>query len=326
MKRIALLIVSIIVGLPVMVVLIGGIYQIASAALDRSAYPMAGDLLEIDGVKLHVHCAGEENEGSTIVLLTGMGSLSSAWTPVMDDLATTHHVCTYDRDGTGWSEDSGKPRDAVLAAARLHQLAEKTGMHAPYILAGHSYGGIVARIFADTYPAETAGVVLVDSAHQDMGQRFPPQAQEEFANLLSSFGMVETLHHTGLPRAFALMAPAVDGLEGGALAASMSRLNTVEHMHGSAAEADGWETSAARARQITSFGDMPLHVLVASDWPDFMLPSWLEMQRELASLSTNGTFEVVEGASHSQIAMDRRYAPRVSAAIRDVAAQAAASS
>ncbi len=323
MKRIAVLIVAIIVGLPVLVVLIGGIYQLASAALDRSTYPMAGELVEIDGVKLHVHCGGQQNEGSTIVLLTGMGSLSSAWTPVMNDLASTHHVCTYDRDGTGWSEDSGKPRDAVLAATRLHQLAAKTGMRAPYILAGHSYGGVVARIFADTYSAETAGVVLVDSAHQDMDQRFPPQAREEFANLLSSFGVVEKLHYTGLPRAFALMAPAVDGLEGKELMASMSRLNTVEHMRGSAAEADGWGTSAVRARRVTSFGDMPLHVLVASDWPDFMLPNWLEMQRELASLSTNGTFEVVEGANHSQIAMDRRYAPRVSVAIRGVAAQAA---
>lgn len=323
MKRIALLIVAIGVGLPVLVVLIGGTYQLASAALDRSAYLMAGDLVEIDGVKLHVYCTGEENKGSTVILLTGMGSLSSAWTPVMDDLAMTHHVCTYDRDGTGWSEDSGKPRDAVLAVARLHQLATKTGMRAPYVLAGHSYGGIVARIFADTHPAETAGLVLVDSAHQDMGQRFPPQAQEEFANLLSSFGMVEKLHYTGLPRALALMAPAVDGLEGKALAASMSRLNTVEHMRGSAAEADGWEASALRARQVTSFGEIPLHVLVASDWPDFMLPSWLEMQGELAALSANGTFEVVDGANHSQIAMDRRYAPRVSAAIRSVAAQVA---
>lgn len=325
MKRIALFAVAIVLGLPVMIIMIGGIYQMATAALDRSTYPMPGELIEVDGVRLHVHCAGEGNESSTIILLTGMGSLSSAWTPVMDDIATTHHVCTYDRDGTGWSEDSGKPRDAVLAAAQLRQLAAKTGMRAPYVLAGHSYGGIVARIFADTYPAATAGVVLVDSAHQDMGLRFPPQAQEEFANLLSSFGMVETLHYTGLPRAFALMAPAVDGLEGETLAASMSRLNTVEHMRGSAAEADGWEASAVRARQVTSLGDMPLHVLVASEWPDFMLLSWLEMQGELAALSTNGTFEVVDGANHSQIAMDRRYAPRVSAAIRGVAAQAAGS-
>ncbi|MGD1933733.1 MAG: alpha/beta fold hydrolase [Candidatus Phaeomarinobacter sp.] len=325
MKRIALLVAATVIGLPLLIILIGGIYQLASATLDRSTYPMAGDLVEIDGIRLHLHCAGEEHRGPTIILLTGMGSLSSAWTPVMNDLATTHHVCTYDRDGTGWSEDSGMPRDAVLASARLHQLAAKTGMRAPYVLAGHSYGGVVAQIFADTYPAETAGVVLVDSAHKDMGQRFPPQAQEEFANLLASFGMVETLHYTGLPRAFGLMAPSVDGLEGRALAASMSRLNTVQHMRGSAAEADGWETSAARARQITSLGKMPLHVIVASDWPDFMLPSWLEMQGELAALSANGRFEIVEGANHSQIAMDRRYAPRVSAAIRRVAAQAGGS-
>ncbi len=322
MKRITLLATATVLGLPILTFLLGGIYQLVSAALDRSAFPMAGTLVEVDGVNLHVHCTGDENEGSTVVLLNGMGSLSSTWLPVMEDLATTHHVCAYDRDGTGWSEDSGKPRDAVLAASRLHELAATTRMRAPYVLAGHSFGGVVARIFADTYPSETAGVVLVDSAHQDMGERFPPQAQQEFADLLTSFGMVEKLHYTGIPRAFSLMAPAVDGLEGEALEASMSRLNTVEHMRGSAAEAEGWPVSAARARQITSFGDMPMHVLVADDWPNFMLPSWLEMQRELAALSDNGTFEVVDGANHSQIAMDNRYAPRVSAAIREVAAQA----
>lgn len=322
MKRIALLAAGLLVGLPLGLTVLGGIYQMATAALDRSAYPMAGELVTVDGVDLHLHCSGETNMGPTVVLLTGMGSLSSAWQPVMDDLASTHHVCTYDRDGTGWSKDSGQARDAVIAATRLRDLAANNGFRSPYILAGHSYGGIVARVFADTYPELTGGLVLVDSAHQDMGQRFPAEAQAAFADLLSSFGMVEKLNYTGIPRAFGLMAPAVDGLEGNALAASMSRLNTVEHMRGSAAEADGWERSAARARQITAFGDIPMHVLVASDWPGFMVPSWLEMQGELAALSSNSTLEVVDGANHSQIAMDKRYAPRVAAAIRQVASQA----
>lgn len=322
MKRFTMFAAGLIVGLPVAVLVLGGIYQIVSAALDRSAYPMAGELVTVDGIDLHLHCSGESNSGPTIVLLTGMGSLSSAWQPVMDDLAATHHVCAYDRDGTGWSADSGQPRDAMIAATRLRDLAVNNGFRGPYILAGHSYGGIVARIFADTYPQLTGGLVLVDSAHQDMGQRFPEEAQAAFADLLSSFGMVEKLNYTGIPRAFALMEPAVDGLEGEVLAASMSRLNTVEHMRGSAAEAEGWERSAVRARQIATLGDMPLYVLVASDWPEFMVPSWLEMQSELAALSSNSRFDVVEGANHSQIAMDKRYAPRVIAAIRHVAGHA----
>lgn len=323
MKRIALYAAGLIVGLPLTLLALGSIYQMVAAAIDRSAYPMAGALVSVDGVDLHLHCSGEASAGPTVVLLTGMGSLSSAWHPVMDGLATTHHVCTYDREGTGWSSDSGKPRDALIAASRLRDLAANNGFRGPYILVGHSYGGVVARIFADTYPQLTGGIVLVDSAHQDMGQRFPEEAQIAFADLLASFALVEKLNYTGIPRAFSLMAPAVDGLEGENLAASMSKLNTVEHMRGSAAEAEGWERSASRARQVATLGDMPLFVLVASGWPKFMVPSWLEMQGELAALSSNSRFDVVEGANHSQIAMDKRYAPRVVAAVRHVADQAA---
>lgn len=322
MKRIALYAAGLIVGLPLTLLALGSIYQMVAAAMDRSAYPMTGELVSVDGVDLHLHCSGEANTGPTVVLLTGMGSLSSAWQPVMDGLAVTHHVCTYDREGTGWSSDSGQPRDALIAASRLRDLAAINGFRGPYILVGHSYGGVVARIFADMYPQLTGGIVLVDSAHQDMGQRFPEEAQIAFADLLSSFALVEKLNYTGIPRAFSLMAPAVDGLEDEALAASMSKLNTVEHMRGSAAEAEGWERSASRAGQVTTLGDMPLFVLVASDWPEFMVPSWLEMQGELAALSSNSRFDVVEGANHSQIAMDKRHAPRVVAAIRHVADQA----
>ena len=311
-------------GILILIALLAGwTYQTTSERYDAAAYPMAGGLIEADGVRLHLHCMNDGAAGPTIILLTGMGSVSSAWNPVMRDVATDHRVCAYDRDGTGWSDDSGKPRDAGVAAARLAALLDAAGITGPVVLAAHSYGGIVARVFTHTYPDRVSGLVLVDSSHQDMGQRFPPEIQGLFDDLLASFGLVETLHHTGLPRALSLVAPAVDGLEGTDLAASMSRLNTISHMHASAAEAEGWERSAALARQVQTFGDLPLHVLVADDWPEPMLPSWLEMQRELAALSSRGRFDVVAGANHSQIAMDARYAPRVAAAIRGVTEAAA---
>jgi len=312
------------VGLLVLIALLGGwTYQTLSERGDAAAYPMAGRLVEADGVRLHLHCMNNDAAGPAIILLTGMGSVSSSWLPVMRDLAASHRVCAYDRDGTGWSEESGQPRDAGIATGRLAALLDAADMSGPVILAAHSYGGIVARVFTHTYPERVAGLVLVDSSHQDMGERFPPEIQGLFDDLLASFGLIEMLHHTGLPRALSLVAPAVDGLEGNDLAASMSRLNTIAHMRASAAEAEGWERSASRARQVRSFGDMPMHVLVADDWPALMLPSWLDMQRELAALSSRGQFEVVEGANHSQIAMDSRYAPRVAAAIRNVAKAAA---
>jgi len=314
MKRIL----AAVVGIPVALLVIGGLYQITAAALDADAYPAPGTLVDVDGLRLHLNCQNTDRPGPTVILLTGMGSVSSAWHPVMRALDDAGPVCAYDRDGTGWSEDSGAPRDAALAASRLHALIRAAGLPGPYVLAGHSYGGVVGRIYADTYAADVAGLVMVDSAHQDMGQRFSPTAQNEFAALLDSFGTVAQLHLTGFPRALSLLAPAVDGLDGADLAASMSKLNTRAHMLASAREAEGWEASAARAREATDFGDTPLVVLVASDWPDYMLPDWLVMQRELSEMSTRGRMEVIDGANHAQIAMDARYAPRVAAAIREV--------
>lgn len=312
---------TVLVGFLAVISISGCAYQHIAETVDQQTYPMPGELVDAGNVQLHFFCTGPAEKQPTIILSPGMGSVSSTWANVQSALSPTHHVCSYDRDGLGWSEDSGLPRDAAIAAQRLKTALISANISGPYVLVGHSYGGLVTRIYADEYPADIVGLVFADSAHQDMGERFPEEAQEGFRFLLGSFAILHKAHYTGLVRLFGIMEQSIEGLDGFAHDASMARLNSIAHMRGSAFEAAGWDRSAERARSIQSFGNIPLVVLVAGDWPEVMKPSWIAMQTELSELSSQSTLEIVEGANHPRIVMDPAFSPWVVAAIRRVLPQ-----
>jgi len=307
-------------GFLLLVVVGGMVFQRIGETRDQSLYPAPGALYDVGDVSLHMMCRGEGAQ--TIVLSSGMGNPASGWRPLERLLEPDFRVCSYDRDGLGWSEDSGGPRDAALASDRLLRLLDAASITEPVILIAHSYGGIVARVFAADHPTRAGALILLDSSHEDMGQRFPPFAQEGFADLLDGFQMAPWLNVFGVPRAFDLFMPAIDGLEGDDHAQSLALLNSISHMRGTAEEARGWERSAIAGRAVAErgLGDLPLDVFVAGNWPDAMLPSWTVMQTELSDLSSQGRYHFVEDANHSQIVMDARYVPLIAAAARDRAA------
>lgn len=309
-----------VVGL-VLAVLAGGmVFQRIGEIRAASLYPAPGELYDVGSVSLHMVCRGEGDQ--TVVLSSGMGNPASSWRPLERALEPDFRVCSYDRDGLGWSEDSGAPRDAGLASDRLARLLDAASIPDPVILIGHSYGGVVARVFAKDHPARVAALILLDSSHEDMGERFPPFAQQGFRDLLDGFQLAPWLNMFGVPRAFDLFAPAIDGLEGADYERSLALLNSISHMRGTAEEARGWERTAAAGRMVAQagLGDLALDVFVAGDWPVEMLPSWTEMQTELSELSSNGQYSFVAEANHAQIGMSDRYIPLVVDAVRRRAA------
>ena len=118
-----------------------------------------------------------------------------------------------------------------------------------------------------------------------MGERFPPQAQRGFKDLLGGFQKLQVLSLIGLPRLMKLPAQMTDGLSEPARTRAANRWASTVHLGGSAAEAAAWPQSAALARKVATLGDLPVAVLVAGQWPEIMRPSWREMQGELAAKS-----------------------------------------
>ena len=152
---------------PVVLAVIGAIYQVIGTALDARAFPPPGQLVDVGGYKMHIVCTGPQKAGAPTVILDDVGVGNAAqWGLVQPEIAKTTHVCAYDRAGFGWSERGPTPHDARQSMQELHTLLGKAGVPAPYILVGHSYGGNVARLYVAEYPAEVVGMVLVDPGIQ----------------------------------------------------------------------------------------------------------------------------------------------------------------
>ena len=141
--------------------LIGYIYEPIAEARDAKAYPPPGQMVDMGGYRLHINCTGKGSP--TVVIESGWGDMSATWGWVQPEVAKTTRVCTYDRAGMGWSEASPQPRTAREYAQELHTLLEKANEHGPYVLVGHSMGGFTMIVYAQDYPDEVSGLVLVDS-------------------------------------------------------------------------------------------------------------------------------------------------------------------
>jgi pimeloyl-ACP methyl ester carboxylesterase len=140
---------------------IGGGYQTLGEAADAKAYPMPGRLVDVGGHRLHLSCTGAGTP--TVVLEPGAGEMSSILGWIAPAVARDTRVCVYDRAGRGWSEPADSAQDGAQIATDLHTLLRRGHVPGPYVLAGHSFGGLYVLTFAARYPDEVAGMVLVDS-------------------------------------------------------------------------------------------------------------------------------------------------------------------
>jgi pimeloyl-ACP methyl ester carboxylesterase len=140
---------------------VGGAVETVGLASDRSSYAMPGRLLDVGGHRLHLDCTGSGSP--TVVLMSGLGGNSAGWARIAPAVADTTRVCAYDRAGQGWSEDAPVRQDGVAAATDLHALLDRAGEDGPYVLVGHSIGGDYAMVYADRYPEQVAGMVLLDA-------------------------------------------------------------------------------------------------------------------------------------------------------------------
>jgi pimeloyl-ACP methyl ester carboxylesterase len=120
-----------------------------------------GKLVDVGGYRVHLYCTGT---GSPTVVIVGAG-YSFDWGLVQPEVAKFAQVCSFDHSGIGWSDDG--PKDSCsLRVSEVHTALKNAGIKGPYVLVGHSLGGLVARVYAGEYPDEAGGMVFVDHAMQ----------------------------------------------------------------------------------------------------------------------------------------------------------------
>jgi pimeloyl-ACP methyl ester carboxylesterase len=292
---------------------VGGGYQAVGEATDPTVMPSTGRLIDVDGHRLYLNCVGSGSP--TVVLEPGAGATSSHMGWIAPALARSIRVCVYDRAGRGWSEPADTPQDGARIATDLHTLVHRAGEVGPYVLAGHSFGGLYVRIFAAHYPDEVAGLVLVDStdAKEPAKSVIPtaaPASSEPatgrvpvLATLAARVGLTRLLGRLDLG---SLPPHSRDEARASVAQSTWVRSSVDEYMRGSA--------SMQEAASLRDFGDKPLMVVTAGDHP----ASWMSAQAKTLTLSTNSMQQIVEGATHTDLILEEEYADVSTQAILDV--------
>jgi pimeloyl-ACP methyl ester carboxylesterase len=291
---------------------VGGGWQTVRAASESNPYLTSGRLIEVDGHQMHLSCAGSGSP--TVVLEPGAGGTSASMGWVAPAVADQTRVCVYDRAGRGGSDLADSAQDGARVATDLHTLLDRAGEPGPYVLAGHSFGGLYVRIFAAHYPDEVAGLVLIDStASQDPAKPVIPTEEQSSYDGVGRFATLASLSaRIGLTRLYGELVPGTlpprseEMLKYDTAQASTVRSVVEEYLRGG---------GAREAASLTDFGDKPLFVLTAGEGHP---QSWFTEQEELATLSTNSVHEVVDGATHQGLEDEEQYAARIIEAIRDV--------
>jgi len=264
MKTKAVRIITISMLVVLILVLVTGIAGAIAKSNLAKQYPAPGQLVDVGGYKLHINCTGQGSP--TVILEAGTGDYSVIWASVQPEVSKTNRVCSYDRAGYGWSEPSPLPRTANGEVEELHALLINANIQGPYVLVGHSLGGMLVRMYAYNYPNEVLGMVLVDSFHEERPIRNPELAKLN-QNISVQFRTLALLSSAGI-MALAPQSIPNRGLPDDAYAQYQAISATTGYFKMFIAEIFALPESAAetRALRITSFGNMPLIVISPGHW------------------------------------------------------------
>jgi pimeloyl-ACP methyl ester carboxylesterase len=155
----------------------GAIYQALGTAADLRRYPPPGRMIDIGGCRLHLFERSRVEsgrDGPPVIFESGISATCLSWTEVREQVDGFARACTYDRAWLGWSDPAGAPRTTSIIVQELHALLSAANVPAPYILVGHSFGGMLVRAYAAKYPDQVAGLVLVDPLSPGEWLNIPP--------------------------------------------------------------------------------------------------------------------------------------------------------
>lgn len=273
-----------------------------------SEIPPPGKMIDVGGFKMHINCMGQGSP--TVIFETGNGDNSLVWSNVAPEIAKETRVCTYDRAGLGWSEVDNKPTTFDSIVGNLHTLLVNAKINPPYLMVGHSIGGVYIRKFFQEYPNEVVAMVLVDPSAEKLPIEIGADEAQKFkaATLSPLEAMEETLQEvkSGTPAAnISEIDLQTQYPEKDAIANRLLLVTRPQQLETQIREIKNswtiWEQ--ARKENLTSLGNIPL-IILASDntmTSKDQLPTmetWRVLQQEIANQSIRGSYEVVPGTTH----------------------------
>jgi pimeloyl-ACP methyl ester carboxylesterase len=231
-----------------------------------------------------------------VILEAGLGEpgvMMSGW--IQPGVATTTQVCVYDRAGKGWSEPAETPKDGLAIATDLHMLLSRARVDGPYVLVGHSSGGVYVQVYAARYPEQVAGMVLLDSQPPDALANLPGY-DSDYDALRRAAGVFPSVARLGVMRL--IYSSAVTGLPPEARAEERAFWSTASHNRSLRDEVVGLKATLTEAQTLKGLGEKPLIVVTAAE--DAQV-GWLPLQDKLATLSTNSVHRVIQDATHTSL-------------------------
>jgi pimeloyl-ACP methyl ester carboxylesterase len=215
--------------------------------------------LDIGSVELYYELIGVYNECPTIVFDSGYGITLENWDPIREGVSKLSKMFLYDRAGIGKSEMNERPRHSQQSVENLRILLQKAGVKPPYILVGHSFGGLNIRLFASTYPKEVAGVILLDASHENQNKILPAlfskEVQEAYYSQFTLEGSLDEVE---------------ESLEQVRVSKPLGNIPLI----------------------VVTGGYQPFHTTES-------MAAWMKFQGELANLSTRTKHIVVKDAGHA---------------------------
>jgi Predicted hydrolases or acyltransferases (alpha/beta hydrolase superfamily) len=269
---------------------VAAIVETVRETYDRSHYRMDGELVDVGGHRVHLVCSGAG--APTVLLMSGAGETSAVWAWIAPAVRRDTRVCAFDRAGRAWSDPAPSAQDGVALAADLHTALHRAGIEGPFVLVGHSFGGLYARVYARRYPAEVAGMVLLDATHPGMFTRIAsyPAVYEGYRRVS---GLFPTLARLGVGRI--AYRSSFDNLPIPVRGEALAWWSTPALAR---SQRDEWAEAPVAMRpagELASIGARPLVVVTAVRDAQ---SGWMALQEEMLRLSSLSVHRVAANATH----------------------------
>ena len=285
----------------------GVLYQEIAERRDLARFPPPGELVDVDGRRMHIDCRGQGSP--TVVVELGLTEAAALWNKMHDEMARLTRVCIYDRSGLGYSAPDARLPVAPVIAERLEQLLAAAGIDDDLVLVGWSAGGLYVRELARRSPERVRAMLLIDSTHEQQGDRQPESLEPNSATPLH---LARALGPFGVIRLSGMVENRFERYRGPE--ETRARLvGLYQQSHIGATMLREWEAFEldTHGEPPSPLGDLPLIVLsegrpiddaATGDQRAYLERKRavdIELQRELTELSTRGRQIVATRSGHA---------------------------